>query len=72
MAVFWMKAKASASVMLVAVHEQALGPVDHLAGLELLLEATSAWSCRAFISWKRPRATSMAGTSSLRWNGLTR
>ena len=39
MAGFWMKEKASASVRPWLVHQQALGPVDDLAGLELLLEA---------------------------------
>ena len=38
-AVRWMKAKASLSRQAVAVHQQALGPIDDLAGLELLLEA---------------------------------
>ena len=56
----------------VLVHEHALGPVDDLAGLELLLEAGGLRRASAFISRKRPRATSMAGISSGFWNGLTR
>ena len=36
---FWMKRERGALVQAELVHQLALGPVDHLAGLELLLEA---------------------------------
>ena len=70
MAVFWMKLNASLLGQPVLVHEPALGPVDDLAGLELLLEARRPGRASAFISWNRPRATSMAGMSSLRLERL--
>ena len=83
MAVFWMKPKASDSDMPRPFHEDGLGPVDQAAGLELVLGAgrlagdpsATAWRASASMAHScshRAMAWSMAGISSIRWNGLTR
>ena len=64
MAVFWMKREGVALGQPVLVHQQALGPVDQLAGLELLLEALALVVQRLHLL-EAAEATSRAGISSL-------
>ena len=56
----------------VLVHQHALGPVDDLARLELLLEVVDLVGQRLQLARSGRCATSMAGTRSLFWNGFTR